>query len=157
LGKQSYNTPYEMKHFFLSIVIGVFLFLHGNVMNGQTTAAAAMQHPVILKYYTPAQLTYMEQNDTAELASIIYYFTKSFIVVPIECTDCIPFDSTNFDVTKYEHLRLRDDTYIRTFDKYGFKLILVPINQLPYQYAIHSVSPVGPGAPANPAENNQPH
>lgn len=142
-----------MKHFFYSIFVGAFLLLQGSgMLHAQTTAAEAMRHPVILKYYTQEQLTDMQQHDTAQLAAVIYYFTQSFIVVPLQCYDCLPFDSTNFDVTRYEFLRQNEQTYIRSLDKYGFKLILVPYNQMPYpQYVIHTVPLV------QPAENNQPH
>jgi hypothetical protein len=104
-----------------------------------------MTHPVIMKYYTPEQLQYLEQHDTTELKSIIYFFTQSFIVTPIQCGDCVPFDSLNFDIMQYEHLRQKDQAYIRTFDKYGFKLVILPVNQLPYVYGIHQVPAIDPG------------
>jgi len=140
-----------MKHLLYSIVVSAFLLLQGtSMLQAQTTAAAAMTHPVITKYYTAEQLLYMEHNDTAQLAAIIYYYTKSFTVVPVDCYDCLPFDSTTFDVTRFEYLRKTDETYSRSFDKYGFKLVLVPMSEMPYP-VIHGVPLV------SPAENNQPH
>lgn len=133
-----------MKHFLCPFVVSIFLFLPWSKLRAQT-AAEAMQHPVILKYYTPEQLQYFEQNDTTELKSIVYYFTQSFVVTPIQCEECLPFDSLHFDIMQFEYLRLKDEVYTRTFDKYGFKLVLLPVNQLPYVYPIHQVPAIDPG------------
>jgi hypothetical protein len=132
-----------MKRFCLTMTVAVLCFLCSHAK--AQTAAQAAQHPAIMKYYTLAQLENLEQLDTAELNSVVYYFTKSFIVEPIQCTECLPFDSASFDITKYEYLRQADQTYIRTFDKYGFKLILFPVSAMPYYYAIQHVPKVDPG------------
>ena len=139
-----------MKRTIYLFAVSFFILLSWNKLSAQT-AAEAMAHPVIMKYYTPEQLQYLELHDTTELKSIIYYFTQSFTVIPVQCDDCLPFDPAQFDISKYEHLRLENETYIRTFDKYGFKLILKPVNEMPYYYAIQHVSPVGPG------KTNEPH
>ena len=76
----------------------------------------ALNNPVIMKYYTAEQLQELAETDTAELNSIVYYFTQSFTVEPVECTDCIPFDSAAFDITKWEYLRERDSVYTREFN-----------------------------------------
>ncbi|CAN5134612.1 hypothetical protein BH09BAC5_BH09BAC5_03730 [soil metagenome] len=136
--------PKLMKHLYYRLIVVVFIVLSGSKVSAQT-AAEAMTHPVINQYYTPEQLLYLEQNDTAKLASIIYYFTQSFIVEPIQCSDCLPFDSLNFDISKSEYLRLDTTTYIRVFDKYGFKLILLPISEMPYYYDIQHVPEIDPG------------
>lgn len=139
-----------MKFIIYPVTVSLFIFLSWNKLSAQTVAEA-MTHPVIMKYYTQEQLLEIEANDSTELKSIIYYFTQSFTVIPIECDDCLPFDSLNFDIMKFEYLRQKEQTYIRTFDKYGFKLILLPVNQLPYVYAIHQVPAFDPG------EINAPH
>jgi hypothetical protein len=138
-----------MKKNIYFLAVSLFLLVW-NELPAQT-AAEAMMHPVISKYYTAEQLQYLEQHDTTELKSIIYYFTQSFTVIPVQCDDCLPFDSLAFDITKFEHLRLANETYIRTFDKYGFKLILKPVSEMPYYYDIQHVAPVGPG------KANEPH
>lgn len=103
--------------------------------------AEALKHPVILKYYTPDQLQSLGESDSTKLKSIVYYFTQSFIVIPEQCDECLPFDPQNFDILAYEHLRLPDQTYICSFGKYGFKLVLLPVNELPYRYPVHQVAP----------------
>jgi hypothetical protein len=132
-----------MKHLCSGLMIVLFCFLCNS--SKAQTALQASQIPSIARYYTLAQLQELEQHDTTELHAVIYYYTHSFIVEPIQCSDCLPFDSTNFDVSKYEYLRLTDQTYIRSFDKYGFKLILLPINAMPYYYPIQHVPKVDPG------------
>jgi hypothetical protein len=139
-----------MKHFLYPLLVSAFILFSSNKLPAQS-AADAMTHPVIMKYYTAEQLQYLEQNDTTELKSIIYYFTQSFTVVPIQCDDCVPFDSLNFDIMKFEHLRQKEQTFTRTFDKYGFKLVILPVSQLPYVYAIHQVPEIDPG------EGHYPH
>lgn len=139
-----------MKHFLFPLAVSALILFSPNKLSAQS-AAEAMTHPVIMKYYTAEQLQYLEQNDTTELKSIIYYFTQSFTVIPIQCDDCIPFDSLNFDIMKFEHLRQKEQTYIRSFDKYGFKLIILPVSELPYVYAIHQVPAIDQG------EGHYPH
>lgn len=118
---------------FLSVV---FLFcLTASEVRSQT-AADAMSHPVIMKYYTAADLQYLEANAPQKLAAIIYYYTASFIVEPINCNDCIQFDSTKFDVSRFEQFRQLDQAYVRVYEKYGFKLTLLPVNQLLYTIPI---------------------
>jgi hypothetical protein len=104
-----------------------------------------------MMHYTQEQLEELAVQDTVQLNSIVYYFTASFIVESVQCFDCIPFDSTTFDVSRFEHLRKQDTVYTRTFGKYGFRLTLVPIDQLPYTYEIHQVPVLDPG------ENPQNH
>lgn len=115
-----------------------------NKVTGQSVQEA-MSHPVIMLHYSQQQLEEIAQNDTAELSAIIYYFTASFIVEPIDCYDCLPFDSLMFDITKYEHLRKQDTVYTREFGKYGFRLTIVPVNSMPYAYDIHRVPAIDPG------------
>ena len=139
-------------------IIAALLFIfcgHGQAQ----TALQASQNPVIMHYYSLQQLQELENTDTAALNSVIYYFTQSFIVEPIQCNDCLPFDSAHFDVAKYEYLRLPDQTFIRTFDKYGFKLILFPVSEMPYYYPIQHVPKTDPGdsGGATETETNQPH
>ncbi|HTF03045.1 MAG TPA: hypothetical protein VK826_03435 [Bacteroidia bacterium] len=135
-----------MKHFtrLLVIVIALCVFSPPKA-NAQSALQTALSNPVIMLHYTQEQLEELALQDTTELNSIVYYFTASFIVEPIQCFDCLPFDSLMFDVSTYEHLRARDSVYTREFGKYGFTLTLVPINQLPYTYEIHQVPVLDPG------------
>jgi hypothetical protein len=141
-----------MKHFTSLLVIAIVLcFFFPPKASAQSALQQALSNPVIMQHYTQEQLEELALNDTTELNSIVYYFTASFIVEPIQCFDCLPFDSTMFDISKYEHLRKRDTVYTREFGKYGFRLTFVPINQLPYIYGIHQVPMIDPG------ENPQTH
>lgn len=115
------------------------------VKSAAQTMEQALSNPVIMHYYTAEQLQELQAADSNEFKAVVYYFTLSFRVEPVECFDCIPFDSAMFDVTRYEHLRLQDSVYTREFTKYGFRLTLYPVSSLPYEYAIHSVPRIDPG------------
>ncbi len=106
----------------------------------------ALNNPVIMTYYTAEQLQTLDQTDSSALNDIIYYFTQSFIVEPIDCFECLPFDSSAFDISKWEYLRLDSTVYTREFTKYGFTLTLYPVSQLPADYrSIHYVPRIDPG------------
>ena len=105
------------------------------------TAAEAYAHPAIAAHYSLADLQELEQADTNKLKAVIYYYTASFTVEPVECVDCIPFDSASFDVSKFEKLRQQDTLYTRTFTKYGFKLTLVPVSEMEYQIPLYAEPP----------------
>lgn len=119
-----------MKHFLYPLVVSAFILFSGKLP--AQSATEAMKHPVILQHYSASELVELERISPEKLTTIIYYYTQSFIVEPIQCTECLPFDSLNFDVSKYEYLRKTDETFVRTFDKYGFKLTLIPVQQLTY-------------------------
>ena len=142
-----------MKYCYFMIVAAAFCI---SSSTHAQTAQEASQNPVIMHYYTLQQLQDMEQLDTAELNSVISSFTHTILLAPLPCDDCLPFDSAHFDVAKYEYLRLPDQTYIRTFDKYGFKLILFPVSEMPYYYPIQHTPKTDPGESSEP-ETNQPH
>lgn len=125
-----------MKHLLNALLLSVSLCIYGERLGAQT-AAEAMTSPVIMSYYSAEELGEMERLAPEKLATIIYYYTASFTVEAVECDDCIPFDPALFDVSKYEQYRLADATYSRTFEKYGFRLTLVPVNQLTYKMPIH--------------------
>lgn len=118
-----------------SLSILLFCIITGTKVYSQT-AAEAMTHPVIMRYYTASELQYLEANAPQKLAAIIYYYTASFVVEPISCNDCVPFDSTQFDVSQYEQFRQLDQAYVRVYEKYGFKLTLLPVSQLVYTIPI---------------------
>jgi hypothetical protein len=125
-----------MKHFLSALLLSALLCISPARIAAQT-ASEAMSNPVILGYYSAEELSEMERDAPEKLAAIIYYYTASFTVEPVECDDCIPFDPALFDVSKYEQYRLADETYSRTFEKYGFRLTLVPVNQLTYKLPVH--------------------
>ncbi len=125
-----------MKHFLQALVLSALLCIFPEQVGAQT-ASEAMSSPVIMGYYSAEELSELERDAPEKLATIIYYYTASFTVEAIECDECIPFDPALFDVSKYEHYRLADQVYSHTFEKYGFRLTLVPVNQLKYKMPVH--------------------
>jgi hypothetical protein len=112
--------------------------------NAQSTLNTALSNPVILTHYTADELQALAVSDSAKLNSIVYYYTQSYQVEPVECSDCLPFDPSTFDISRYEHLRAQDTAYTREFTKYGFRLTLFPVNSLRYTYPVHSAPKVNP-------------
>lgn len=94
--------------------------------------------PVLFNHYTTAQLEFMRDNDTLKYRTILYYYTQSFILEPIDCNDCIPFIADQFDINKYEQFRQQSTRYVRVYEKYGFKLTLLSIDELVYKLPIHN-------------------
>lgn len=90
-------------------------------------------NPVILKYYSATDLQEIQQCCPEKFQTITYYYTQSFIVEPIACSECTPIDLHNFDISQYEYLRKTDELFTRDFDKYGFRLTLLPISQLTHR------------------------
>lgn len=139
LVKQMNSTPTR----FLVMVLVLMAFPFAKASAQQMERA--LNTPIIMHYYTAEQLQELAAADTNEFNSLVFYFTASFKVEPVECSDCIPFDSAMFDITRFEHLRHQDTVFVREFTKYGFRLTIYPVNSLPYQYAIHSVPRLDPG------------
>lgn len=126
----------------------VMFLLFAGLSSGRASAQTmeqALNNPVIMHYYTAEQLQEMYDADSNDFKAMVYYFTLSFRVEPVDCFECLPFDSAMFDVTRYEHLRQQDSVFTREFTKYGFTLTLYPISSLPYEYAIHQVPRIDPG------------
>lgn len=96
------------------------------------------RNQVILKHYTVDQLTQLQNTDSIKFNTIVYYYTKTFILIPLECFDCIKPDASKFDVSKFEKYRQQSARYEREFDKYGYKLILLSVDELIYKMPIHS-------------------
>lgn len=92
---------------------------------------------VILKHYSFNQLQELKAIDSVKFNTIHYYYKNSFIINTIPCTDCIAFDLSDFDVTWVEKLRKKSNRVEYTFDKYGFKVILLSIDELVYKMPIH--------------------
>jgi hypothetical protein len=121
-----------MKLFFL------FLFLYFFVPGqSQGTSLNAFQHYVITQHYDSLELATMQQNDTAKFNAICYYYTQSYIFEIAEC-NCTPPSSAMFDISQYEYLRKKNVRSERYFEKYGFKLTLLSVNELQYRLPIHT-------------------
>lgn len=122
----------------------IFIFLFSVVcttsfaqVNGEKLTDP-FRNQVILKHYTVDQLTQLQNTDSIKFNTIVYYYTKSFLLIPIECFDCVKPDISKFDVSKYEKYRQQSTRYEREFDKYGYKLILLSVDELIYKMPIHA-------------------
>lgn len=122
----------------------VFFFLV-QAAYSQTKSALSKQIPVedpfqnkaILSHYSVAELQSIKDNNIEKFNTIVYYYTESFILEKISCSDCITVDLDEFDVFKFEKFRLKDKRYVREYDKYGAKLTLLSIDELTYKLPIH--------------------
>lgn len=86
----------------------------------------------ILIHYTKEELEDFAANNPEKLAVLSYYFTASFILEAEACTDCLPFDPSQFDISKFEHLRQKSVRVEIDQAKYGIKIILLAADELEY-------------------------
>jgi len=124
-------------------VLGFFLLINLSIsLYGQTAVTTQpvkdpFSNPVILSHYPIAKLQNIQAVDSVKFNTIVYYYTKSFIVEKIDCVECISTDLSTFDISKYEYLRKRTERFTRDFPKQGFKITLLSIDEqeykLPYQ------------------------
>jgi hypothetical protein len=127
------------KNLFLSlfsvIAINVSLFGQTSVLSHPDNDPYS--NPVILSHYSFDKLQSIQAKDSVKFNTIVYYYTKSFIVEKIDCVECISTDLSTFDISKYEYLRKRTERFTRDFPKQGFKITLLSIDEqeykLPYQ------------------------
>lgn len=107
----------------------------------QTEAQTGMNNPflnpVIRLHYDSLELVNLQQSDSIKLKAIRYYYTSSFLFETTECL-CTPPSPDTFDISQYEYLRKRNVRVERYFEKYGFKLTLLSINELTYRLPIHN-------------------
>jgi len=89
-------------------------------------------NPVILSHYTVQQLQQIHASDTAKFNAIVYYYTKSFVVEAVACSDCTPQALNTVDVSLYEVHREPHARYERNYIKRGFKLTLLSADELQY-------------------------
>lgn len=137
-------TPYTMTRSFLSCL--TILVLSGSFCSRATAQDKAslgtnlqVITPAILAHYSMDDLNTIKVHDSVKYQSILYYYTQSFIVEVVDCSDCVPADLNTFDVSKYEAFRKKGERYVRVYDKYGFKLTLLAIDELTYRLPIHLV------------------
>lgn len=95
-------------------------------------------NPVLLTHYSEAELGQLYLQDSLKYKTIVYYYTQSFIVEPVTCSECRPFDPQKFDVSEYERFRLQSARFTRSFYKYGFKLTLLSVDELEYKLPLHN-------------------
>lgn len=117
------------------IVIFFFLFISQVKLHAQSSYT----NPVILSHYDSIEIALMQSNDTTKFNTVLYYYTQSFIIDTVVCSDCLPFNVNEFDVSKYEQFREKNTRYIRKYNKQGFQLTLLSMNELLYKLPIHVV------------------
>lgn len=104
--------------------------------SAQTPNPDPFQNQVILQHYTIQDLQSLQQTDSVKFNSIVYYYTQSFIFSDDVC-NCVPISINDFDISQFEYLRNKSKRVTRYFEKYGFKLTLLSINELLYKLPIH--------------------
>lgn len=98
-----------------------------------------LDNTALLKHYSRAELQQLKTTDTLKFKTIVYYYTQSYILTPIPCSNgvCPDVDVNKFDVSKFEKYRLQNTRYIRDFDKYGYRLTLLSVDELEYKLPMH--------------------
>lgn len=123
-----------MKTFYLVILFCSCCLLP---VQAQTALTNPFQNFAIRLHYDSLELVSIQQNDSAKFNTIRYYYTQSFIFETTACL-CTPPSSETFDISQYEYLRKKNVRVERYFEKYGFKLTLLAINEMPYRLPIHN-------------------
>lgn len=103
----------------------------------QTGSADPFQNYAIRLHYDSLELVSIQQNDSSKFNSIRYYYTQSYVFETVECL-CTPPSAATFDISQYEYMRKKNVRVERYFEKYGFKLTLMAINEMPYRLPIHN-------------------
>lgn len=85
---------------------------------------------VIMKYHTKQDLLQMQQTDTLKFLYVKYYYIHSFILQPISCTNCPPYNPDLVDVSEYDHLRQEHTRVTFTDTLKGYKITLFSKNEL---------------------------
>lgn len=122
-----------MRTFYLVVLFCSYCFLPAKAQ----TAVNPFQNYAIRLHYDSLELVSIQQNDSAKFNAICYYYTRSFLFETTECL-CTPPSADTFDISQYEYLRKRNVRIERHFEKYGFKLTLLAINEMPYRLPIHN-------------------
>lgn len=114
------------------------LFCCSLYSRAQTGSIDPFTHPVIAQHYDSLKLATLQQTDTVKFKTIVYYYTQSYIFETVDDNSPTPQLESTFDVSKYEYLRKKDKRFDRYFEKYGFKLTLLSIDELLYKLPIHT-------------------
>lgn len=122
----------------MKICLSLLLFCCFLYSPAQTSPVDPFQHPVILQHYDALKLATLQQTDTLKFKTIVYYYTQSYIFEAVDDNSPTPQAESTFDVSKYEYLRKKDKRYERYFEKYGFKLTLLSIDELVYKLPIQT-------------------
>ncbi|MES2763414.1 MAG: hypothetical protein V4677_14465 [Bacteroidota bacterium] len=114
----------------------LLFYLTGLYSTAQTLNPDPYQNAVILQHYSVQDLQSIQQTDTVKYNTIKYYYTQSFIFTNEAC-NCTPLAIDAFDISQYEYLRQKNKRFTRHFEKYGFKVTFLSIDELTYKLPIH--------------------
>lgn len=133
-----------MKISFFSFIMVLFSFLtidsYAQTSSGTLSGDQnPYSNPVILAHYDSLMLQQLETADPSKFNTIVYYYTRSFLIERIQCTECVPADIATFDVSDYEQFRKPHERYVREWHKQGFKLTLLSMDELQHKFPIHLV------------------
>lgn len=120
----------------------VFLFVMGTKVQAQTlpdsVSKSSLPNKAMLAHYSAADLDEIKTLDPAKYQAIFYYYTQSYLIQTFDCNDCVPrHDFSDFDVFVYEKYRLPSSRRVLSFEKYGYRLILLSTDELAYKLPIH--------------------
>lgn len=129
----------------LRAILLIFILLNGASCFAQVPAASSGQTPEysfdkrLLLHYSEEELLEMKNSNYQKYLVVEYYYTQSYIIELFSCTDCAPLDVSTFDISKMEEMRKKSERVEFTYNKYGYKLILLSRDELlyktPYQIA----------------------
>lgn len=113
---------------FLSGIILFFLLVAFRTSYSQSHSI----HNSVWKHYAESELDSVLRHDKAEYDAIVYYFNNSYQVDFSACQDCVPADPSDFDVFRFENMRLAEHEFSRYFEKTGMTLRLIPYAQMTF-------------------------
>lgn len=93
----------------------------------------------ILQHYSLQELQTIQQTDSVKYNTIFYYYTQSFIFESVPC-NCQQVSPEEFDISQYEYMRKRKVRFTRHFEKYGFKVTFLAVDELKYKLPIHIIN-----------------
>jgi len=102
-------------------------------LSAQTRASSQDTDIRLLTHYSQEELDEIETTDALKFNTIVYYYTKSYIVEKIASINATSIDTAAIDVSKFEHLRKEHERAVMTFEKDGFRLILLSLDELKYR------------------------
>lgn len=111
----------------------VFLLLGSSIIS-QTAIEELGKNRTVIKYYPGFLLHEIDAAEPDKIDLIRYYFTESFIVTDLSCSDCrVDFDEFFnyylFDVSQFENLRLQQAQNTFVF-KEKFEVTLVSLDDV---------------------------
>jgi hypothetical protein len=121
-----------MKAFVFFILLLSIATLKGQIVSNP------YQNSIILNHYSVQDLQSIQQTDSVKFKTICYYYTQSFVFEQTECIGCTSTITINeFDISQYEYMRQKNKRFTRYFEKYGFKVTFLSIDELSYKLPIH--------------------